>query len=973
MKRKCLFAAVLSVVMLLCSLSMVYADETVSETPAESESFESESSELQKEEGVLSGEDERDIVASGSFDDITWVLTSDGTLTISGSGEINSSPWARSFAVPISKVVINKGITGIGDSAFYDCSSIKTAIISDSVTSIGEEAFYGCTALTTVTIPDSVTSIGDYAFQETGITSIRIPDSVTDLGDGICYECESLTEAVLGEGMTAIPSLAFGSCTALKKVTIPNSVTMISTNAFYGCISLTAIAIPNSVTTIKDNAFYGCTRLSSINIPKGMSVISDSAFAECNALTTLGGPGSGCAIEYDFPVTIPKNIMSGFPALSKVMIPDSVTGIGNNAFGGCNALKEITIPNTVTSIEDYAFSYCKVLESIKIPGSVTSFGYSVFSNCTALTNVTIPNSVTSLDHTFNGCTSLASVTIPDRVTSLDDTFKGCTSLASVTIPDSVTSLTRAFYGCTSLTSVTVPDSVKTVWGAFWGCTALRNVTLSENLEGIDFHTFRNCTALTSITIPDKARYIGEYAFSGCTSLASVKGAGKYLLQIGKYAFEKCTAIKKIEFSGGVNLIGDYAFIDCTSLEKIVLSRNVKTIPVGAFRNCPDTMTVDFYGTKKDWDAIEIKNYNDPLVNASKSFLKKPLSLLVFEYEDHGVKYEWNGREISPRPAAYLLDIGLEQPVIEGTDYTISYSYNASAGTATMTYTGIGEHYTGTVSMTFNVTVKPSDPVAVKSVSLNKTSAEIVAGKTETLTATVYPTNATNKKVTWKSSNTGIATVDANGKITAKKMGKVTITGTTEDGKKTATCSVRVLFTDVTNKNLVAYKAIYWGADNGYVNGYGTYFDINANCTRAQFVLFLWRCAGKPTPKSTTLKFKDSADIEKLAADYKKAILWGSENGIVAGFTSGANAGKFLPNQPCTRGQVVTFLWRYKGKPSPKSGAKAFPDVPSTNTYYKAIMWASSYGITTGFSDGTFRPNETCTRGQCVTFLYRLLA
>ena len=91
-----------------------------------------------------------------------------------------------------------------------------------------------------------------------------------------------------------------------------------------------------------------------------------------------------------------------------------------------------------------------------------------------------------------------------------------------------------------------------------------------------------------------------------------------------------------------------------------------------------------------------------------------------------------------------------------------------------------------------------------------------------------------------------------------------------------------------------------------------------------------------------------------------------------GFTSGAKKGMFKPNDPCTRGQIVTFLWRYDGKNPPKPGAAAFPDVPKTHVYYKSIMWASSSGITTGFSDGKFKPDQDCTRGQCVTFLYRML-
>ncbi len=264
------------------------------------------------------------------------------------------------------------------------------------------------------------------------------------------------------------------------------------------------------------------------------------------------------------------------------------------------------------------------------------------------------------------------------------------------------------------------------------------------------------------------------------------------------------------------------------------------------------------------------------------------------------------------------------------------------------------------------------PVAVKSISLNKTSLTIAAGQSETLKVVFNPSNATNKQVTWSSSNTNLATVDSTGKITAKNSGKLKITATSKDGLKTASCSVRVLFSDVTNPKQAVYNAVYWGADKGYFNGYGSYFDVDGKCTRAQFVLFLWRAAGKPAAKTSQLKFKDADVIEKMAPDYKKAILWGTEKGIIAGFTSGANAGKFMPNDPCTRGQVVTFLWRYGGQKAAKADAKTFTDVPNTHKYYKAIMWASSYGIATGFGDGTFRPDQTCTRGQCVTFLYRML-
>ena len=268
---------------------------------------------------------------------------------------------------------------------------------------------------------------------------------------------------------------------------------------------------------------------------------------------------------------------------------------------------------------------------------------------------------------------------------------------------------------------------------------------------------------------------------------------------------------------------------------------------------------------------------------------------------------------------------------------------------------------------------PEENVPVTGIKLDKTSLEIPAGKSAVLKATVQPENATEQGVTWTSSNPKLATVDANGKITAKSMGKVTITAVANDGGKKASCSVFVQFSDVTNKKLAAYDAVYYLADKGIVAGYGSYFSPDASVTRGQVVLFLWRTAGKPKPKTTTLSFKDKSDIEAMAKDYKTAILWAVEKGITTGFTTGAKAGKFMPNDPCTRGQIVTFLWRYKGCPAPKAGYnKVFPDVPKNHSFYKAVSWAASYGITTGFSDGYFKPSQTCTRAQCVTFLYRMI-
>ena len=159
-----------------------------------------------------------------------------------------------------------------------------------------------------------------------------------------------------------------------------------------------------------------------------------------------------------------------------------------------------------------------------------------------------------------------------------------------------------------------------------------------------------------------------------------------------------------------------------------------------------------------------------------------------------------------------------------------------------------------------------------------------------------------------------------------------------------------------------YQPVLWAVENNITNGTSTVtFSPNMTCTRAQVVTFLWRYAGMPEPSSSVNPFRD-VDVNNW---YGKAVLWAVENNI----TNGMSPTQFGPNEGCTRAQVVTFLARYmNGKPS---GTKnPFTDVAKDAWYYDAVLWAVEKGITNGVSDTLFGPDQTCTRGQIVTFLWR---
>ncbi len=173
------------------------------------------------------------------------------------------------------------------------------------------------------------------------------------------------------------------------------------------------------------------------------------------------------------------------------------------------------------------------------------------------------------------------------------------------------------------------------------------------------------------------------------------------------------------------------------------------------------------------------------------------------------------------------------------------------------------------------------------------------------------------------------------------------------------------FDDMTDKTHPFYNPIYWAVQRNITNGYpGTnLFGVDDACTRSQAVTFLWCLAGKPAPKSVSRSpFNDIA----MSHSHFKAVLWAYQKGITKGYADGS----FGVERPCTRGQICTFIWRYLGKPNPRISRSPFAD-RITPAFSKAILWAAGNGVTKGFSDGTFRDADPCTRGQCMTFIYRI--
>jgi len=276
------------------------------------------------------------------------------------------------------------------------------------------------------------------------------------------------------------------------------------------------------------------------------------------------------------------------------------------------------------------------------------------------------------------------------------------------------------------------------------------------------------------------------------------------------------------------------------------------------------------------------------------------------------------------------------------------------------YTENGKKYATFTLTSFSdfVMTEPESSV-ITEISFPESEVIMIPGETNSINVNFLPSDTARNAVGWNSSNQNAAVVDEYGSVTAVSPGKTVITASY--GSVSAECLVTVLFKDVTDPNQFYYEYIYWMADEGITTGYsdGTY-GLYKECNRAAVVTFLWRLAGKPEPKKTA-KFKDMTGN----ADFDKAISWASEEGITTGWEDNT----FRPWNTCNRAAIMTFLWRYAGKPEVKV-SEAFSDMTGNGDFDKAISWGIENGITTGWDDGTFRPWRTCNRLAIASFLGR---
>ena len=705
------------------------------------------------------------------------------------------------------EVTMPDSVTVAERRAFRDCTSLKDLTLSKSLTTVESETFRGCTSLTSIEIPKSLTecarwdtyfyaegafcgcnnlsnvtfedgtkTIAGYLFANcSGIKSITIPDTVTKIGDS-AFENSGLVEVTFGNSVQKICMSAFQD-TALVEVTMPDSVTVAERRAFRDCTSLKDLTLSKSLTTVESETFRGCTSLTSIEIPKSLTecarwdtyFYAEGAFCGCNNLSNV-------TFE-DGTKTIAGYLFANCSGIKSITIPDTVTKIGDAAFKN-SGLEKVTLGSNIGEIGAYAFLNTALTEAA-MPDSIQTFGESCFKNNTSLHEVKLPMHVKSIpDQAFSGCTSLNRIVIPDSVTQIgNDAFYNCTALETAQFGNSLQSIgNEAFRLCTSISNITIPMGTVTIQAnAFRDCAGLITVTIPASVTSIGGSAFQNCDSLVKIAIPDSVTSFGTYVFYDCDSLTDVTLSGN-MTSIPQYTFGDCDVLEQVAVPRRATSIDGYAFANAVKFHAITIPRSVTSIASTAF-SYPQKLTIyGVAGTYAETFANE-KNitFVDKQVNAESVSL--------------------NASEISlAKGASQTLVLSISP--VDCTDAVSWKSSNTSVATISDTgalkAVGLGTATIKVVVGSKSASCKVTVYQPVTSISLNRSSLSMGALDTFQLTATVSPSTAVNKDVTWSSSAPEIASVTDNGLVTALGKGKATITVKAADGSGVSrSCSVTV--------------------------------------------------------------------------------------------------------------------------------------------------------------------------------------
>ena len=811
----------------------------------------------------------------------------------------------------IRSITFEEGITAIPNNLFCSCSWLTEIDIPNTVTDIGSSAFKSCVNLKRIVLPTSLQIIKSYAFSRCEkIENIEFPDSVTRINEGAFSDCVLLKKILLPKKITQITESAFARCSSVEEIYIPKSlqqvetvisgayiygvfegcnsirsitfeegITAIPNNLFCSCSWLTEIDIPNTVTDIGSSAFKSCVNLKRIVLPTSLQIIKSYAFSRCEKIENIEFPDSVTRIN--------EGAFSDCVLLKKILLPKKITQITESAFARCSSVEEIYIPKSLQQVETVisgayiygVFEGCNSIRSITFEEGITAIPNNLFCSCSWLTEIDIPNTVTDIGSSaFKSCVNLKRIVLPTSLQIIKSyAFEGCSSLKEVYLPNSITEMSEnIFKNCTSLETVHIPESrINLPANTFYGCIKLKEVNLAETLEAIRSYAFYNCDSLQSITLPSKVTTIETYAFNDCDTLETVVIPDS-VTSIGNYAFNQCDILRNVTLGTGITAIPQNSFSNCGKLEEIVLPYRVTSIGANAFANdtsfkkitiprsvtsiassvfsYPGSMTI--YGISGTYaesfanaNGIAFVNSNipatavsvlpeDPHVNKN-AYLQLTLSIVPSNFTDEVTWKSANTSIATVDSSGKVKGVGV--------------------GTTTI------KVFAGNISKSTSITV--NQPVT--SISVSPYSKSLEAGKTLALSATVYPSDATNKAFTWSSSNEIVASVDENGVVQALTKGTARITATASDGSGVNDyCDITVT------------SNLYQITD---VGDFECSHPYTSNCSD----IWEYKCEGA---RSITLTFSNETEVEE---DFDFIKIFDVNSKLIGSYTGTSLAGKSI--------------------------------------------------------------------------------
>ncbi len=568
-------------------------------------------------------------------DNLTWKLVENGTLTISGTGEMYDfdeeeglyAPW-YDFRESITKLVIENGATTIGNYAFHGCKNLATVSIPDSVELFGAYAFWGCnslqaikipesqpiifgytfsgcSSLTSITIPEGVQRIGERAFAGSGLTSITIPDSVTFIGNYAFKMCTDLTEVRIGKGVKTLGEQAFGYCSALETAWFAGDAPYSGASNVFAMSGNTAY-YPSHLESWTESArkvicsyanwvpydlceqghSYGaddiCTVCGKIK-PLASGQCGEAAYWELDVNGKLTITGTGTTYDYARGKAPWASHANSITALA---VESSITRLGNYTFADCINLTEVSLPDTLTSIGSWTFINCAALAQIRLPEGLASLDNAAFQDCKKLATVTLPDSLERIgSHAFMACKALEAITLPENLQFIGHSAFSFTGLQSIHLGSAVDLDVNPFSGCDSLAQITVEQDNPYV-------CANGNILFSK--DETELVCYPGGLTAECYTVPTGVETIGDFAIYSHKYLTAVE-LPDTLTTIDGYAFYDSKLLTQLELPSGLTHIGSYAFC-FTSPDSLVIPETVTYIGDRALGFHSKHLSVTFEGS-----------------------------------------------------------------------------------------------------------------------------------------------------------------------------------------------------------------------------------------------------------------------------------------------------------------------------------------------------------------------------------------